>query len=149
MSTEPTPEAKHPSTNIEQVLGGNENQAIGEMSGGTAINTVKGNVLQGDNHSITIKKDAISSAIISGDGNKVVIYQYQLERQFVEKSEPTTADIGPNPYKGLLAFQSEDGDRYFGREKQIEKLWNMFRTLHENITQSQYCSQKKRMKREG
>jgi len=137
MSTEPTPEAKHPSTNIEQVLGGNENQAIGEMSGGTAINTVKGNVLQGDNHSITIKKDAISSAIISGDGNKVVIYQYQLERQFVEKSEPTTADIGPNPYKGLLAFQSEDGDRYFGREKQIEKLWNMFRTLHENITQSE------------
>ncbi len=91
--------------------------------------------MQGDNRSIEIKKDAISSAIISGDGNKVVIYQYQLERQVEEEKTSHSEEIGSNPYKGLLAFQSEDGDRYFGREEQIEKLWNLFRTLHENITQ--------------
>ena len=91
--------------------------------------------MQGDNRSITIEKDAISSAIISGNGNKVVIYQYQLERQVEEEKTAHIGKIGPNPYKGLLAFQSEDGDRYFGREEQIEKLWNLFSTLHENTTQ--------------
>ncbi len=91
--------------------------------------------MQSDNRSITIEKDAISSAIISGNGNKVVIYQYQLERQVAEGKTPHTGEIGPNPYKGLLAFQEEDGDRYFGREEQIKNLWNLFRTLHENITQ--------------
>jgi hypothetical protein len=27
--------------------------------------------------------------------------------------------IGANPYKGLLAFQETDGDRFFGRDPQI------------------------------
>ena len=135
MSTEPTPQPKQPSTEIQQVLGGNKNQAIGEMSGGTAFGTVEGSILQGDNRRITIEKDAISSAIISGNGNKVVIYQYQLERLVAEEKTPQPGEIGANPYKGLLAFHEEDGDRYFGREEQIEKLWNLFRTLHENTTQ--------------
>ncbi len=93
--------------------------------------------MQGDDRRITIEKDAISSAIISGNGNKVVIYQYQLERQVAEELTSPPGKIGPNPYKGLLAFQSEDGDRYFGREEQIEKLWNLFRILHENTTQAE------------
>ena len=93
--------------------------------------------IEADNRSITIEKDAISSAIISGNGNKVVIYQYQLEHQSELEKSSQPEELGPNPYKGLLAFQSEDGDHYFGREKQIEKLWNLFRTLHENTTQSE------------
>jgi hypothetical protein len=90
---------------------------------------------QEDNHGITISKDAISSAIISGNGNKVTIYQYQLERQVQSETISDPGEIGANPYKGLLAFQEEDSDRYFGRESQISKLWNLFRTLHENTTQ--------------
>jgi WD40 repeat protein len=86
-----------------------------------------------ENKSITIEKDAVSSLIISGDGNKVVVYQSQFERTVVDSE--TTESIGPNPYKGLVAFYSEDSERYFGREKQIEKLWNLFRTLHENTTE--------------
>ncbi|MGI8504640.1 MAG: ATP-binding protein, partial [Hassallia sp.] len=93
--------------------------------------------MQGDNRKITIEKDAISSAIISGNGNKVVIYQYQLERLIESEETYIAGEIGANPYKGLLAFQSEDGDIYFGREEQIEKLWNLFRNLHENITQQE------------
>ncbi|WP_414587918.1 ATP-binding protein [Scytonema sp. PCC 10023] len=93
--------------------------------------------LRDENRSIRIEKDAISSAIISGDGNKVVIYQYQQERQLNEEKVSTIGEIGPNPYKGLLAFLEVDGDRYFGREKQIEKLWNLFRTLHENTSQTE------------
>jgi hypothetical protein len=41
------------------------------------------------------------------------------------------AEEGPNPYQGLLAFQPSDGDRFFGRAKEIEDLWQRFRALHE------------------
>ena len=41
------------------------------------------------------------------------------------------AGLGPNPYKGLAAFQEEDADRYFGRDEQIERLWKRFRELNE------------------
>lgn len=88
--------------------------------------------LWGENRSITIKKDAISSAIISGNGNKVVIYYNQLERSVQQEKTSNLREIGPNPYKGLLAFQEEDSDRFFGREKQIEQLWNRFHSLHES-----------------
>jgi AAA ATPase domain len=42
------------------------------------------------------------------------------------------AKIGPNPYRGLLAFQEMDGDRFFGRGQQIKDLWEKFRRLHED-----------------
>ncbi len=109
--------------------------AQGERSIAVGGQATDNNIYSGDDLSIKIERDAISSAIISGNGNKVVIYQYQLERQVLSEKTSYSGEIGPNPYKGLLAFQSEDGDRYFGREAQIEKLWNLFRALHENITQ--------------
>jgi formylglycine-generating enzyme required for sulfatase activity len=40
--------------------------------------------------------------------------------------------IGANPYKGLLAFQETDGDRFFGRDLQIKELWDKFLNLHED-----------------
>ncbi|MGB8699973.1 MAG: AAA family ATPase, partial [Thermosynechococcaceae cyanobacterium] len=46
-------------------------------------------------------------------------------------AKPEAAEIGPNPYKGLLAFHETDGDRFFGRDPQIQDLWKKFRTLHE------------------
>jgi formylglycine-generating enzyme required for sulfatase activity len=44
--------------------------------------------------------------------------------------------IGVNPYKGLLAFQETDGDRFFGRDLQIKELWDKFRSLHEDESQT-------------
>jgi hypothetical protein len=78
--------------------------------------------------SIRIEKNANGSAIISGNDNRVVIYQRQVE----EDQSAKVGEIGPNPYKGLLAFQETDGDHFFGRDKQIEQLWNKFRSLHED-----------------
>ena len=43
----------------------------------------------------------------------------------------TPAEEGPNPYQGLVAFQPGDGDRFFGRDAEIEDLWQRFRALHE------------------
>ncbi len=39
-------------------------------------------------------------------------------------------DIGPNPYNGLAAFQETDADRFFGRERFIQALWDRLCALH-------------------
>ncbi|MFZ4677873.1 MAG: ATP-binding protein, partial [Nodosilinea sp.] len=80
---------------------------------------------------IQIQESAVGSAIVSGDGNTIyVIHQTTQQRQ-----EPAAADtpvkLGPNPYKGLAAFTEQDGDRYFGREAQVERLWERFQRLVE------------------
>ncbi len=106
---------------LDQTVGDNAN-VVGQINDAGDIDFGR--------RSITIKKDAIGSAIISGNGN-IVIYQYQVERQVVEDQSAKVGEIGPNPYKGLQAFQETDGDRFFGREKQIQQLWNRFRSLHE------------------
>ena len=40
--------------------------------------------------------------------------------------------LGPNPYKGLLAFQTTDGDRFFGRERQVAILWERLHSFYES-----------------
>jgi hypothetical protein len=48
-----------------------------------------------------------------------IIYNNSLAEP--DSTTPQTKDpkIGANPYKGLLAFQETDGDRFFGRDPQI------------------------------
>ncbi|MFK8185283.1 MAG: NACHT and WD repeat domain-containing protein [Phormidesmis sp.] len=43
-----------------------------------------------------------------------------------ESDASKTPELGSNPYKGLLAFQEMDGDRFFGRDVQIKQLWQNF-----------------------
>jgi len=50
--------------------------------------------------------------------------------------ESISSTIGANPYKGLMAFQETDSDRFFGREKHAA-LWEKLRSLHE--TKSAIC----------
>jgi hypothetical protein len=89
---------------------------------------------QNDRH-IAIQRDAISSAIVSGDGNKVVIYNYHLDRQVECETKPTTPHLAANPYRGLAAFQVEDAAVYFGREAQVDRLWSRLRDLQERAVQ--------------
>lgn len=49
-----------------------------------------------------------------------------------ELPQPDATNLGENPYRGLLAFRETDGDRFFGRETQIEQLWQKFCHLHED-----------------
>ncbi|MDZ8090218.1 MAG: hypothetical protein RMY16_32405, partial [Nostoc sp. DedQUE12b] len=93
MSTEPTPQPKQPSSEIQQVLGGNKNQAIGDMSGGTAFGTVEG--------SISI----------------IYNYHYGEGTQVVPVESTDAADkILPCPYRGLFHFSPNDAEFFFGRE---------------------------------
>jgi WD40 repeat protein len=60
-----------------------------------------------------------------------VIYNTPLTEADSSTSQTKDPKIGANPYKGLLAFQETDGDRFFGRDPQINELWEKFRSLHE------------------
>ncbi len=83
--------------------------------------------------SIQIGRDAIGNAIISGDGNVVVIQSTRLQAA-EEPAPPAAADIGPNPYMGLLAFQETDAARFFGRDVQTARLWERLRDLHLHVS---------------
>lgn len=39
--------------------------------------------------------------------------------------------LGSNPYKGLEAFGQGDADRFFGREKLTQEIFNKFQAIHE------------------
>lgn len=100
-------------------------EAQGEEASGVMVDQ--------SNRSIQIQESAVGSAIVSGDGNTIyVIHQTTQQRQ--EITTETTAQLGPNPYKGLAAFTEQDGDRYFGREAQVERLWERFQRLLEQST---------------
>ena len=78
---------------------------------------------------ISVGRDACGNVFVTGDNNQVrmVIYQSVTERR--DAQEPPSTEIGPNPYMGLLAFHEEDADRFFGRERQIARLWDELRDL--------------------
>ncbi|MGD1900270.1 MAG: hypothetical protein ACFB16_25430, partial [Phormidesmis sp.] len=84
-----------------------------------------------NNRSIQIKESAVGSAIVSGDGNIIYVIQQTKEQTQDETAAKKTAAFGPNPYKGLAAFKESDAARYFGREVQIERLWQRFQSLYE------------------
>ena len=87
---------------------------------------------QSDARSVAISHDANDNVIITGDANKVIIYQTvkQIDVAADTDKEKQNKDIGPNPYLGLGAFQESDADRFFGREKLITILWEKFRDLN-------------------
>ncbi|MBE9209789.1 pentapeptide repeat-containing protein [Nostoc sp. LEGE 06077] len=73
---------------------------------------------------------AISQMIGGMAIGQLTVYLSQVQTQL--ETPPTPANkLGANPYQGLLAFRETDGDRFFGRDKQIEQLWQRFRDLHE------------------
>jgi uncharacterized protein YjbI with pentapeptide repeats len=62
---------------------------------------------------------------------QLIVYLSQAQTE-AKSPQPDTTKLGNNPYRGLLAFRETDGDRFFGRETQIEQLWEKFCHLHEN-----------------
>jgi hypothetical protein len=85
-----------------------------------------------NNRSIKIGKDASGAIIVTGDANQVTIYQTTRTLEIPEPAaEKKKKEIGPNPYLGLGAFQEKDAERFFGREKLTQSLWEKFRDLND------------------
>jgi len=99
----PDPLPPQGNTSLQQTTTGDRNQAIGQVLGGIVVYV---------------------------SGGQAIFHPASIEPTSAD-SKPTSSGIGPNPYKGLMAFQETDGDRFFGREKQIAALWERLRSLHE------------------
>ncbi|MEO1146535.1 MAG: ATP-binding protein [Cyanobacteria bacterium J06638_22] len=89
------------SNQISQSIRGDRNQSIGQVYGGIVVYVSGG------------------QAIINA-----------AEASTAPELRQSSQDLGSNPYKGLLAFNENDGDRYFGRSDEIKTLWDKFRDLH-------------------
>ena len=79
---------------------------------------------------IRIEESAVGSAIVNGDGNTIYVIQQTTDLKREQTTPKQASGIGPNPYKGLAAFKETDAARYFGREAQIERLWQRFQSLY-------------------
>jgi hypothetical protein len=53
----------------------------------------------------SVHRDAISSVIVSGNGNKVIVYHYHLEAAPSEGVQVASQALGANPYRGLASFR--------------------------------------------
>ncbi|MBD2427041.1 pentapeptide repeat-containing protein [Phormidium sp. FACHB-1136] len=47
-----------------------------------------------------------------------------------DPADPTPLELGPNPYQGLRAFEEDDQDRFFGRDRLVEDLLQRFEHLY-------------------
>ncbi len=94
----------NPDVQIKQHIQGDRNQSIGQMLGGMVVYVSGGQAIFG---------------ATPGHAEE-------------SPQKKAGAAIGENPYKGLLAFQETDGDRFFGRETQIADLWKRLRSLYES-----------------
>lgn len=59
---------------------------------------------------------------------QLTVYLSQVSTQ--AEIPTATSLVGDNPYQGLKAFRESDGDRFFGRDRHIQTLWDKFQDLH-------------------
>ncbi|MEO0645230.1 MAG: AAA family ATPase [Cyanobacteria bacterium J06650_10] len=80
---------------------------------------------------IQIEGNAVGSEIIAGNGNKVYVIHQNFALNHQSISSVSKGNFCRNPYKGLDTFEENDAAFYFGRELQIERLWNRLQQLLE------------------
>ncbi|MGB3205072.1 MAG: pentapeptide repeat-containing protein [Crinalium sp.] len=93
-----------PNNNVKQDIDDTQGQIIAQMMGGLAIGQLK-----------------------------LYLHQAQTPPK-ARETDKDSVEIGQNPYQGLKAFREMDGDRFFGRDTQIKKLWERFQQLHGDRT---------------
>lgn len=76
---------------------------------------------QGDNRSITIGTSVADSTVVLGDGNTVTVTNTEIIQISVNEVK-TRKLITTSPYKGLVPFEPDDSDRFFGRNQFLTKL---------------------------
>lgn len=84
-------------------------------------------------HSYATQQDSSSSSGHPRD-NVIII---QTGTPLDEPAAPAAQKIGPNPYKGLFAFDASDAQRFFGREELTQRLIQRFRSLQEETSHDQ------------
>jgi ABC-type branched-subunit amino acid transport system substrate-binding protein len=97
-SLKPSSDDVNPSPQIQQNLEGDDNQAIGEMKGGTAIGKIVGNIIYN------------------------YYYREEVKTAIDNPADVAESDPLPCPYRGLFHFGPEDAEYFLGRESFVEEL---------------------------
>jgi WD40 repeat protein len=97
-SLKPSSDDANPSPQIQQNLEGDDNQAIGEMKGGTAIGKIVGNVIYN------------------------YYYREEVKTAINDPADAAESDPLPCPYRGLFHFGPGDAEYFFGRETFVREL---------------------------
>ena len=89
-----------PINQIRQTIDQNQGQAIGQMSGGMAV-------------------------------GQLIVYLSQTPTETTTAAVVSVNSVNfeQNPYQGLQAFREMDGDRFFGRSREIQELVDRFQQL--------------------
>ncbi len=89
-----------PINQIRQTIDQNQGQAIGQMSGGMAV-------------------------------GQLIVYLSQTPTETTTAAAVSVNSVNfeQNPYQGLQAFREMDGDRFFGRSREIQELVDRFQQL--------------------
>lgn len=88
----------------------------------------------GKNHKIVITGNTEQSVIISGDNNVVLFSNPSLP---LEIGMVTETHHTVNPYLGIASFTEKDADRFFGRDKLIDRIYSAFLDLFEKQASDQ------------
>ncbi|MEI6064823.1 MAG: ATP-binding protein [Pseudanabaena sp. ELA748] len=62
---------------------------------------------------------------------QLTVYLSNIPTEPTSKAATTPSDLGENPYQGLKAFREADGDRFFGRDDEIQNLLDRFKELND------------------
>ncbi len=58
--------------------------------------------------------------------------QQQTGQQQTGQQQTKALALATNPYQGLAAFCEADSDRYFGRDREVQTLWEQFQQLYKS-----------------
>ena len=61
---------------------------------------------------------------------QLTVYLSNIPNDSTAKAANPPSGLGENPYQGLKAFRENDGDRFFGRDDEIQELLECFQGLH-------------------
>ncbi len=84
-----------------------------------------------------VHQDAKGDTIVTGRRSVTVLRTSPLVHEELPPAVRAPSEIAPNPYKGLAAFHEGDAHFFFGREREVERLWECFRDLQKEGTAAQ------------
>lgn len=84
-----------------------------------------------ESRNIKIGGNAVGNVIVSGDGNRVVVFHQKVEYADSIQVEQSSGKSTVNPYKGLAYFSESDANFYFGREILVQGIWEKFQNIYE------------------
>jgi len=94
----------------------------------------------GEGNQNQILGQVMESVVLYVSGGQPIINLAQPGESSTAEAAPAKRDIGPCPYRGLLAYYEKDADYYFGRSQEVSRLWELFCNLHQGQDKTRFLA---------